>query len=71
MLVSRSLPFDPQAAAVGIGRAVGTVGIAGAVGIVDGVLGIRRAVATVGVTRRIGFVRIRAQLATIISLLVI
>ena len=39
MLVFRSLPFDPQAAAVGIGGAVGAVGIAGAEGIVDGVLG--------------------------------
>ena len=45
MLASRSLPFDPQAAAVGIGRAAGAVGIARAEGIVDGVLGERRAVA--------------------------
>ena len=42
--VSRSLPFNPQAASVRIGRAVGTVGIAGTVGIIDGVLGERRAV---------------------------
>ena len=48
MLASRSLSFDPQAAAVGIGRAVGTVGTARAVGIGDGVLGERRAVAAVG-----------------------
>ena len=45
VLVSRSSSFDPQTAAVGIGRAVGTVGIPSAVGIVDGVLGERRAVA--------------------------
>ena len=51
MLVSRSLPFDPQAADVGIARAVGTVGIPGAVGIVDGVLGERKAVAAEGVIR--------------------
>ena len=69
MLASRSLSFDAEAAAVGIGRAAGTVGIAGAVGIVNGVLGEWRAVAAVGVTRRIGFVRVRAQLAMIISLL--
>ena len=71
MLASRSLSFDPQAAAVGIGRAVGTVGTARAVGIGDGVLGERRAVAAVGVTRRIGVVGVRAQLAMIITLLVI
>ena len=70
-LAEGSLPFDPQAAAVGISRAAGTVGIAGAEGIVDGVLGERRAVAAVVVTRRIGVVGVRAQLAVIISLLVI
>ena len=48
MLVSPSLPLDPQTAAVGIGRAVGAIGIAGAKGIVDGVWGERRAVAAVG-----------------------
>ena len=71
VLASRSFPFDPQAAAVGIGRAVGTVKISRAEEIVDGVLGEWRAIAAVGVTRRIGVVRVLAQLATIISLVVI
>ena len=44
-LAEGSLPFDPQAATVGIGGTVWAVGIAGAVGIVDGVRGKRRAVA--------------------------
>ncbi len=44
-----SLSFDSQAAAVGIGGAVGTIGTACAVRIVDGVGRIRRAVPAVGV----------------------
>ena len=50
MLVSRSLPFDPQAAAVGIRWTAGVVGIPGAEGVVDRVGRERRAVAAVGVT---------------------
>ena len=44
-LVSRSLSFDPQAAAVGIGGTVGAIWAAGPEGIVDGVRRKRRAVA--------------------------
>jgi hypothetical protein len=43
MLASRSLPFDPQAAAVGIRGTAGAIGIPGAEGIVDRVRGERRA----------------------------
>ena len=71
MLASRSLPFDPQAAAVGIGRTVGTIRTASPEGIVDGVRRERRTVAAEGITRGVGVVGVRAQLATIISLLVI
>ena len=52
MHVSRSLPLNPQAAAVGIGGTVWTVGTARPKGIVDGVRGKRGAVEAEGVTRR-------------------
>ena len=65
------LSFDPKAAAVGIRGTAGAVGIPGAEGILDRVRRIWRAVAAVGVTARIGVMRIRAQLTTIIPLLVI
>lgn len=45
----RLLAFDSQAAAVGIGGAIGAIGTACAVGIIDGVWRKRRTVATVGV----------------------
>ena len=66
-----SAPFDSQAAAVGIRGTAGAVGIPGAEGIVDRVRGERRTVAAVGVTGRIGVIRVRAQLAAIVPLLVI
>lgn len=47
--VDHSLTFDSQTAAVGIGGAIGAVGTAGAVRIVDGIWRKRRAVAAVGV----------------------
>ena len=71
MLAARSLPLDPQVAAVGIGGTVETILAARAVGIVDGVMGERRAAAAEGVAGRIGVIWVRAQLATIVSLLVI
>ena len=64
------MAFDPQAAAIRIGGTVGTIRTASPEGIGDGVLGKRRAVAAKGVTRRIRVVGIRAQLATIVPLLV-
>ena len=45
MFVSRSLPFDPQAAAIGIGRTVGTIRTAGAELVIDRVGRKGRAVA--------------------------
>ncbi len=64
-------PFNSEAAAVGIRGTAGVVGIAGAKGIVDRVRRERRAVAAVGVTGRIRIIRVRTQLAAIVSLLVI
>ena len=66
-----SASFDSQAAAVGIRGTAGVVGIPGAEGIVDRVRRERRAVAAVGVTGRIRIIRVRAQLAAIVPLLVI
>ena len=63
--------FNPRAAAIGIGRTVGTIRTTSPIGIVDGVLGEWRAVAAVGVTRRVSVVEIGTQLATIVPLLVI
>jgi len=54
--------------AVGIRGTAGAVGTPGAVGVVDRVGRERRAV---GVTGRIGIIRVRAQLAVIVPLLVI
>ena len=64
-------PFNSEAAAVGICGTAGVVGIAGAEGIVDRVRRERRAVAAVGVTGRIRIIRVRAQLAAKVPLLVI
>ena len=66
-----SASFNSEAAAVGIRGTAGAVGIPGAVGIVDRVRRERRAVAAVGVTGRIRVIRVRAQLAAIVPLLVI
>ena len=66
-----SAPFNSQAAAVGIRGTAGAVGTPGAVGILNRVRRIRRAVAAVGVTGRIRIIRVRAQLAAIVPLLVI
>ena len=57
--------------AIGIRRTAGAVGIPGAVRILDRVRRIWRAVATVGVTGRIRIIGVRAELATIVSLLVV
>jgi hypothetical protein len=70
-LRAESLSFDSKAAAVGIRGAAGAVGTPVAVWIVDRVLRERIAVAAVGVIRRVGVVRVRAQLAAIVPLLVI
>ena len=66
-----SAPFNSEAVAVGIRGTAGAVGIPGAVGILDRVRRERRAVAAVGVTGRIRIIRVRAQLAAIVPLLVI
>jgi hypothetical protein len=66
-----SAPFNSQAAAVGIRGTAGAVGIPGAEGILDRVRRIRRAVAAVGVTGRIRVVRVRAQLAPVLTLLIV
>ena len=65
------LPFNPPAPSVGIGRAVGAVGIARAILIIEGLGGIRTSVAAVGVTGRIRIVWVRAQLAAIVPLRVV
>ena len=66
-----SAPFNPQTAAVGVRGTAGAVGIPGTEGIVDRVRRERRAVAAVGVTGRIRIIRVRAQLAAIVPLLVV
>jgi hypothetical protein len=63
--------FNLQTAPVGIRGTAGAVGIPGAVGILDRVRRIRRAVAAVGVTGRVGVVRVRAQLAPVLTLLIV
>ena len=65
------LSFDPQAAAVGVRGTVGAVGTPGAVGILDRVRRIGIAVAAIGVTGRIRIIRVCAQLAAIVPLLII
>ena len=69
--VNGSASFNSEAAAVGIRGTAWVIGIPGAVGILDRVRRIRRAVAAVGVTGRIEVIRVRAQLAVIVPLLVI
>ena len=66
-----SLPFDPQAAAIGIRGTTRVVRIPGAEGILDRVRRERRAVAAVGVTRRIRIIRVRTELAAIVPLLIV
>ena len=66
-----SASFNSQAPAVWIRGTAGAVRISGAVGILDRVRRERRAVAAVGVARRIRIIRVRAELAAIVSLLVI
>ena len=66
-----SASFNSEAADVEIGGTAGAIGIPGAEGIVDRVRRIRRAVATVGVTRRVGIIRVRAQLAPVLTLLIV
>jgi hypothetical protein len=68
---AKSASFNSEAVAVGIRGTVGAVGTTGAVGILDRVRRERRAVAAVGVTGRIRIIGVRAQLAAIVSLLVI
>ena len=57
--------------AVGTRGTAGVIGTPGAEGIVDGVWGKRRSIAAVGVTGRIRIIRVLAQFAAVISLLVI
>jgi len=66
-----SASFNSEAAAVGIRGTTGAVGIPGAEGIVDRVRRERRAVAAVGVTGRIRIIRVRAQLAPVLTLLIV
>jgi len=66
-----SASFDSQTAAVGVRGTAGAVGIPGAVGILDRVRRIRRAIAAIGVTGRIRIIRIRAQLAPVVTLLIV
>jgi len=65
-----SLSFDSQASAVGIAGTIGAIGTACAVGIVNGIWRKPGSVPAVGVAGRIRIVRIGAQLAAVISLLV-
>jgi hypothetical protein len=69
--VARSASFNSQAAAVGIRGTAGAVGISRAIGVLDRVRRERKAVAAVGVAGRVRIIRVRAQLAAIVSLLVI
>ena len=66
-----SAPFNPQAAPIGIRGTAGAVRTSRAVGIVDRVRRIRRAITAVGVTGRVRIIRIRTQLAPVLSFLVI
>jgi len=66
-----TFPTPSQAAAVGIRGTAGVVEIPGAERIVDRVMRERIAVTAVGVTGRIRIIRVRAQLAAIVSLLVV
>jgi hypothetical protein len=66
-----SASFNSQAAAVGIRGTAGAVGIPGAEGIIDRIRRERRAVAPVGVNGRIRIIRVRAQVDSIVPLLVI
>jgi len=66
-----SASFNSQAAAVGIRGTAGIVGTPGTEGIVDRVRRERRAVAAEGVARRVGVVRVRAQLAPVLTLLIV
>ena len=66
-----SASFNPQASAVGIRGTAGVVGIPRAEGIVDRVRRERRAVAALGVTGRIRIIWVRAQLAPVLTLLIV
>ena len=66
-----SASFNSQAATIGIRGTAGAVGTPGAVGILDRVRRERRAVAAVGVTGRIRIIRVRAELAPVLTLLII
>ena len=68
---ARSAAFNSEAAAVGIRGTAGAVGIPGAVWILDRVRRERRALAAAGVAGRVGVIRVCAQLAAIVPLLVI
>jgi len=68
---NRSASFNPEASAIWIRGTAGAVGIPGAVGIFDRVRREGRAIAAVGVTRRIRIIRVRAELAAVVPLLVI
>ncbi len=67
----RSSTFDPQAAAVGVRGTAGAVGIPGTVRILDRVRRVGRAVATIGVTGRIRIIRVRAKLASVLTLVIV
>ena len=66
-----SASFNSEAAAVGIRGTAGAIGTTGTVGILDRIWRERRTVEAVGVARRVRIIRVRAQLAAIVPLLVI
>jgi hypothetical protein len=66
-----SATFNSEAAAEGIRGTAGVVGIPGAEGIVEGVRRIRISISAVGITGRVRIIRIRAELAVIVPLLVV
>lgn len=68
---AKIIAFNSEAAAVWICGTAGVGGISVAEGVVDRVRRERRAVATVRVTGRIRIIQIRAQIAAMVSLLII
>ena len=69
--MAESATFNSEAVAVGIRGTAGAVGTPGAVGILDRVRRKRRAVAAMGVAGRVRIIRVRAELAAIVSLLIV
>lgn len=66
-----SFPFNPPALPIGIVRTVEAIGIAGAKLIVERVRGIRIPVSAVSVAGRIRIIRVRAELAPVLTPLIV